>query len=141
MRTYINRNMAYDGRVVRQSDVPRVMFVVVALRRARVLVVDDEGALHVYSHRARVQYSLLNSRLRRGRGAAPSCRHWAGRFVDGGFAGSTRRPRLRAGGRRHGRGSRPWLQPRPLASVTAQGPHAMDFGIEVTRRVLGERGG
>ena len=55
--------MAHDGRVVGQADVTRIVFVVVALWCCGLLLGDDEGALDVDAHCARVLYRLFNGRV------------------------------------------------------------------------------
>jgi len=64
--TYIDGNMADDGGVVWQADVAWVVLVVVAAWGGGLLFGDNEGALHVDAHIARMQDGVVNVRLDRG---------------------------------------------------------------------------
>jgi hypothetical protein len=55
--------MAHDCRVVWQPDVLGVVLIVLALRRARLLLVDYKGTLDIDAHVSGVQDSLLNIAL------------------------------------------------------------------------------
>lgn len=56
--------MAYDSRVVRQTDILGVMLVVIALWSSW-LVVDNEGTLNIDPHSSRVGDGVLNVGLGR----------------------------------------------------------------------------
>lgn len=123
--------MAHDGRVVRQADVLGVVLVVVALGGARLLVVDDEGALDVDLDIAGVQ-DLLDVALDGGAARSASVSSWVrgrrrisgrrGRWPAGGGGGgggvSCRGVEVRSCRRqRHGCGLHSWLQLCPLAAT------------------------
>jgi len=117
VRAYIDGDMAHDGCVVGQSDVLGIVLVVVALGRAGLLVIDNEGALDINQdiawmldcvldvalHRLPTRASQIGRR-RRGRVCRPHTRRFAGALF----------------GRRQQHGGRvgaSWLQPRSLAAM------------------------
>lgn len=61
--TYIECNVAHDCGVVWKPNVMRIVLVVFALRGARLLLVDNEGALHIDAHIAGMQDRLLDVAL------------------------------------------------------------------------------
>lgn len=146
--TYINSDMAHNGRVVGQSDILGVVLVVLALRRAGRLLVDNESPLDINAHIARVQDGLLDVALD---GSPPGpAKLWRRRRSV--WRVRARRPSLAAGfarrgvqvqgsdcrRRRHGCarfGS--WLQPRPLAAMAHNARRAAGDVLVVTVR-LGE---
>jgi hypothetical protein len=56
--------MAHDRRVVRKPDIPRIVLVVFAARRVG-HIVDNECALHIDAHSARMEDSFVDVRLHR----------------------------------------------------------------------------
>jgi hypothetical protein len=143
IHTYIDRNMAYYCRVVGQSDISGIMFIVLALGRAR-FIVNNESTLDIDSDSPRVQYGLLNGWLRLVGGAARTRRWRTRRYICWTFTGCSRRGvGLRASRGRHGWCySRPWLQPCPLASwsVDVWAPHAKALSVALMECVMKERG-
>jgi len=135
--------MAHHGRVVRKSDIPRVVLVVVAARCTG-LIVDNKGALHIDAHGAWVQNGVVDVGLRRW--AARVCSVRDGRCVGDGrgssSSGFTRRGVQLRARRRHGYGSGPWLQPRPFSAVqaTRTPAHSVRFCVEAGcwRKRMGE---
>jgi hypothetical protein len=116
--THVDGYMANDRSVVRQSDVLRIVFVVLALRRPWLLFIYDESPLNIDAHTARVLYRVLDIALRGGPSRATGFR---GRRCLYGMrtrsfgAGFTRRG---VQCRRHGCGcSGSWLQLRPLTAM------------------------
>jgi hypothetical protein len=71
MYTYIECDMAHDCRVVWQPDVLGIVLIVFALRGPRLLLVDNERALHIDPHISRVRDGLLDVALDRGTPGAP----------------------------------------------------------------------
>jgi len=65
MYTHIDGYMADYRSVVRQSNVVRIVFVILALRRPWLLFIYDESPLNVDAHIARMLYGILNIALRR----------------------------------------------------------------------------
>lgn len=134
--THIDGYMADYRSVVRQSDVVRVVFVVLALGRPRLLLVYDKGPLDVDAHIARVLYRVLDVALR---GSPSRASRFRGRrclyrMRTRSFgAGFTRRGVQR---RRHGCGcSGSWLQLRPLTAMA----HAQRSTSSSGEMVLGWR--
>jgi hypothetical protein len=117
--TYIDGDVAHDGRVVGQADVPRVVCPFLLALGRREPLVDDEGALHIDADGARAQDGLLNVRVRHERGAARAFVCWSRRaVVCWGGSGSARV-------RRHGWGSGPWLQACSLAPAVPDSAGAL----------------
>lgn len=61
--THVYCYVADDCGVVRQPDVFRVVLIIFTLRGARLLLVDDKGALHVDLHIPRMQDRLVDVAL------------------------------------------------------------------------------
>jgi hypothetical protein len=116
--THIDGYMTDYRSMVRQSDVVRIVFVVLALGRPWLLLVYDESPLNVDAHIARVLYRVLDIALRGSPSRASRLRGRRGvyRMRTRCFgAGFTRRG---VQCRRHGCGcSGSWLQLRPLTAM------------------------
>lgn len=108
--TYINSNMAHNTSMIWQSNIPRIMFIILALRSRRFLLIHNECALHIDAHSARMSYSFKDIGLR-----MASLRP----LVD--EAAATGRPvrQIAAAARawgRHGGAAGSWPQPGALAA-------------------------